>query len=118
MKHELTRLAKIVKHNPLNCIARQKFNVLKKVYKRLLKQKQKEYVSSIWSQLSLAFSKDPKSFRQAIKNLKNDNISDCPPVSAIDNSAWFDYFSKLYAYKPDPCIATNNMQLNEEQSSH
>ena len=41
MKHELTRLAKIVKHNPLNCIVRQKLNVVKKVYKRLLKQKEK-----------------------------------------------------------------------------
>ena len=79
--HELTILAKIVKHNPLNCIVRQKFDVVKKVYKRLLKQREKEkkYVSSIKTQLSLAFSKDPTSFWQAIKTLKNDNISDCPP---------------------------------------
>ena len=47
MKHGLTRLAKIVKHNPLNCIVRQKFNVVEKVHK---------------TELSLAFSKDPESF--------------------------------------------------------
>ena len=92
MKHELSRLSKKVKHDPLNCVLRHQFNITKKSYKTLLKQKEKECVRINSAKLSESFLKDSKHFWQVIKDLKNDKVN---PISAIDNSTWHDYFSRL-----------------------
>ena len=36
MKHEFSRLGKKVKHDPLNCFLRQKFNIVKKIIQETL----------------------------------------------------------------------------------
>ena len=55
MKHELSTLGKKVKHDPLNCVLRQQFNIAKKSYKKRLKQREKEYVIIIRAKLSKTF---------------------------------------------------------------
>ena len=51
-----------------------------------MKQREKEYVRIVRAKLSESFSKDLKHFWQAIKDLKNDNVNEVNPLSAIDNS--------------------------------
>ena len=70
MKHELSRLGKKLKHDPLNCGMRQQFNIARKSYKKLLKQKKKEYVRIIRAKLSDYFLKDQNVFGRPLKTLR------------------------------------------------
>ena len=54
--------------------------------------------------------KEPKHFWQAIKDRKNDNVNEVNPISAIDNSTWHDYFSRLYS-------SSNHPQTSDIESS-
>ena len=110
MKHKLSRLGKKVKHDPLNCVLRHQFNITKKSHKTLLKRKEKDYVRIIRAKLSESFLKDPKHFWQAIKDIKNDNVNKVNLISAIDNSTWHDYFSRLYS-------SSNHPQSSDIESS-
>ena len=49
-------------------------------------------------------------FWQAIKDLKNDNVNEVDPISAIDNSTWHDYFSRSYSSR-------NHLQTSDIESS-
>ena len=110
MKYELSRSGKKIKHDPLNCVLRHQFNIIKKSYKTLLKQKEIGYVRIIRAKLSESVLKDPKHFWQAIKDLTNDNVNEVNPISAIDNSTWHDYFSRLYS-------SSNHPQTSDIESS-
>ena len=75
-----------------------------------MKQREEEYVRIIRAKLSESFLKDPKHFWQAIKDLKNDNVNELNPFSAIDNRTWHDYFSRLYS-------SSNHPQASDIESS-
>ena len=59
---------------------------------------------------------NPKQFWQAIKDLKNDNVNEVNPLSAIDNSTWHDYFSRLYPSSDNP--QTSDIESCTEPPAH
>ena len=56
---------------------------------------------------------NPKQFWQAIKN---DNVNEMNPLSAIDNSTWHDYFSRLYSSSNNP--QTSDIESCTEPPAH
>ena len=66
VKQELSRLGKKVQHDPLNCVLRHQFNIEKKSYKKLLEQREKEYVTIIRAKLSESLSETLKTLRMTM----------------------------------------------------
>ena len=98
LKSELRGLAKQCSSAPQNSIIRQNFNITKRNYKKLLKQKESCYIHSIRDKLIDTLNKDPQLFWKSIKYLKKDQYDE-DTNNPVKLDTWFDYFSALYSKK-------------------
>ena len=74
-------------------------------------QREKDYVIIIRAKIRIVF-KRPKTFLAGHEDLKNDNVNEVNALSAIDNSTWHDYFSRLYSSSNHP--QTSDMRSSTE----
>ena len=91
--------AKLLKGDPKNSYLKGKLITETKSYNRLVKNKQKEFVDKMFSNLDSIKRNDPKSYMDLIKSMRDGNfdreVSD--DTSDISPKEWFNHFSKLLA---------------------
>ena len=91
--------SKLLKGDPKNPYLKGKLVTETKIYNRLVKSKQKEFVDKMFSDLDSIKRNDPKGYMDLIKSMRDGNfdkeVSD--DTSDISPQIWFSHFSKLLA---------------------
>ena len=91
--------SKLLKSNPKNSYLRGKLFTETKLYNKLVKNKQKQFVDKMFSELDSIHKNDPRGYMDLIKSMRDGNfdreVSD--DTSSVPPQNWFDHFSKLLA---------------------
>ena len=91
--------SKLLKGDPINPYLKGKLVTETKIYNRLVRCKQKEFVDRMFSDLDSIKRNDPKGYMDLIKSMRDGNfekeVSD--DTSDISPQMWFSHFSKLLA---------------------
>ena len=95
--------SKMLKLNPKNSFLRGKLQTETKQYKKLAKNKQKEFVDQLFSQLEEMEVSNPRGYMELIKSMRKGNFDKNSPddTSHIDASSWHKHFSDLLSKKVD-----------------
>ena len=96
---DVVKTSKLLKGDPKNSFLKGKLITETKIYNKLVKNKQKEFVDKMFSDLESIKKNDPKGYMDLIKSMRDGNfdkeVSD--DTSDISPQSWFDHFSKLLA---------------------
>ena len=89
--------SKLVSRFP-NCqYLRGKLFAESKEYKRIVKQKQKEFLSGVFEQLDAAYLKNPREYMNIVRSLKQGSFDKkiSSDTEAIEPQDWFNHFQQL-----------------------
>ena len=89
LKNSILRLGKLVHKFPKDTIIYGKFQVLKKQFKKLIKQKNKEAKDNIMKQIMECEGRDPKMFWNLLNDLRGKNKENINPINL---NTWTSYF--------------------------
>jgi len=96
-RRSLRLSSRLLKQQPANPYLRGKLMLESKVYKKLRKRKQKEYVESLFSQLDQIHGSNPKGYMDLVKSLRNGTfdkqVSDT--TSHVSPDKWREHFQSL-----------------------
>ena len=95
--NKLNRLSKLLSSDPRNPWLKGKLFQESKLYKKIVKQKQKLFTDNLFLQLKSMHGSDPKQYMDLVKSLRSGQF-DRKKVSdteAIEPDEWFDHFSSL-----------------------
>ena len=110
MHKSIMLTSKLLKSNPKNAYLRGKLFSETKQYKKLTKNKQKQFVDKMFLELDSIKENNPKGYMDLIKTLRDGNfdkevVSDTSHVSPQE---WFSHFSELLS-KNVACEQNNNL---------
>ena len=102
----LKRTSKLLSADPRNPWLKGKLFTESKLYKRLVKHKQKLFNDNLFSQLKSMHGTDPKKYMELVNSLRNGNFdrTKSSDTQAVEPDDWFDHFSSLLG---------KNVQLSE-----
>ena len=91
--------SKLLKGDPKNSYLRGKLFSETKIYNKLVKNRQKEFVEKMFCELDSIHKNNPKGYMDLIKSMRDGNfdkdVSD--DTSSISAQTWFSHFSELLA---------------------
>ena len=105
--------SKLLKVNPQNPYLKGKLITETKIYNRLVKNKQKEFVDKMFVELDSIKKNDPKGYMDLIKSMRDGNFDRevFDDTSGISPKEWFSHFSNLLSKNV-------NSELNNEHKEY
>ena len=93
----------MLKGDPKNAYLRGKLFSETKLYKKLTKQKQKQFVDNLFNELDSIKENNPKGYMDLIKTLRDGNFDKGvqSDTSHISPHKWFNHFSELLSKNVD-----------------
>ena len=112
--------SKLLKGDPKNPYLRGKLFTETKVYNKLVKSKQKQFVENMFSELDSIKKNDPRGYMDLFKSMRDGNfdkdVSD--DTSDISPQEWFNHFSKLLAKNINSDVNLNFQNLINSEMDH
>ena len=89
--------SKLLSQYPNNAYLRGKVFTESKEYKRVVKSKQKEFLSDIFDQLETVHNANPREYMQLVKSLRQGSFDKKSPsdTAGVEPQEWFDHFRQL-----------------------
>ena len=107
--------SKLLKENPKNAYLRGKLFTETKIYNKLVKNKQKQFVDKMFSELDSIHKNNPKGYMDLIKSMRDGNfdkeVND--DTSSISPENWFSHFSELLSKNVNSNKNTEHKQFIE-----
>jgi hypothetical protein len=91
------RTSELLAKHPLDPWLRGRIRVESKVYKKVSKIKQKQFVSGLFDQLEAMNKTDPRGYMDLVRSLKQGRFDKPAPsdTAAVPPDVWFDHFRSL-----------------------
>ena len=107
--------SKLLKGDPKNSYLRGKLFTETKIYNKLVKNKQKQFVEKMFSELDSIHKNDPKGYMDLVKSMRDGNfdreVSD--DTSSISPQTWFKHFSELLSKNVSSNLNTEHEKFIE-----
>ena len=117
----MKKTSKLLFANPRNPWLKGKLFQESKLYKRLVKYKQKTFTDNLFLQLQSMHGSDPKKYMDLVNSLRNGNFDRAKnsDSQAIEPDEWFDHFSSLLGKSVQPSQSEIDMEnyFNENVDS-
>ena len=112
LQRELRKLGRRIQSNPDNHDQKVTSFQLRKRYKKLIKQKKKDFMHTLLTQLSDMNEKDPKAFWKTLDKVKHLDVKENNPINL---HAWQEYFKSLL--NSDEGITDMTVNQNSDRDS-
>ena len=116
MHRSVMLTSKLLKGDPRNSYLRGKLFSETKIYNKLIRNKQKEFVDRMFCELDSIHKNNPKGYMDLIKSMRDGNfdreVSD--DTSNISPQGWFSHFSDLLSKNVSSKLNTDHSKFVEE----
>ena len=108
------QISKSLQNDPNNPYLRGKLITENKIYKKLIKLKQRQFTENLFSQLETMHNSDPRKYMQLVNSLKNNSFDKSKPsdTAAISPEEWFKHFSSLL------CKPSSNKEADQKYEEY
>ena len=117
-RRQLRITSKILQKNPQNPYLRGKLISESKVYNRLRKQKQKEYINNLFLELDQLHQSNPKGYMNIVNSIRDGSFDKAvkDDTENVSPDLWRDHFQRLLG--PTIVLDQQNIDLNAFISSN
>ena len=91
--------AKLLKNDQTNLFLRSKLRKDTKIYNKLVKSKQKQFVENMFTELDTMQNNNPRGYMQLIKSMRDGSFDKSAPddTAGVSLTQWYTHFSNLLA---------------------